>query len=250
MSDSVIRTSGLGVNFGGHAAIEDVTFEAETGDFVAILGPNGSGKSTLVKTILGIIRPTTGSVEVFGRHPDEIDPASVGYVPQIKTFDRTFPALSIELVVSGIRRRWPARISGEDRDQAEEALRGVGAVHLARRRIGTLSGGELQRVYLARGLVRRPRLVLLDEPATGIDVAGESDFYEVLDRYRSGRRLTILMVTHDWEAAFHHATHILLLRSRQLAYGPPQEALTDLSLREAFGHVGHPHEVYGRDSHD
>ncbi len=245
MSDVAIETTDLSVSFGDHAAVSDLTFTVRVGDFVAILGPNGSGKSTLIKTILGVIRPTSGNVKVFGENPRTLRPEQVGYVPQIKTFDRTFPALSIDLVISGILRRWPGRLKKAVREQAEEALRSVGAHHLSRRRIGTLSGGELQRVYLARSLVRSPRLVLLDEPATGVDVAGEADFYEVLDRYRERHELTILMVTHDWEAAFHHATHILLLKSRQLAYGPPDAALTEQGLREAFGHVGHAHGIYG-----
>ncbi len=245
MVNVAVETMNLSVSFGGHTAISNLSFTINVGDFVAVLGPNGSGKSTLIKTILGVIRPTSGEVRVFGEKPGRLNPQQIGYVPQIKTFDRTFPALSIDLVASGILRRWPAHLSKTLAMQAEDALRRVGADHLSRRRIGTLSGGELQRVYLARSLVRSPRLVLLDEPATGVDVAGEADFYEVLDRYREDNELTILMVTHDWEAAFHHATHILLLKSRQLAYGPPDAALTEQGLREAFGHVGHAHGIYG-----
>ncbi|MDX1429923.1 MAG: ATP-binding cassette domain-containing protein, partial [Rhodothermales bacterium] len=150
MKEAAVRAAGLCVSFGGHAAIDGLDFSVDVGDFLAVLGPNGSGKSTLVKTILGINTPTAGGIEVFGRSPVRNRPEEIGYVPQIKTFDRTFPALAIELVVSGIRRRWPARLSADDTARGETALASVGAEHLSRRRIGSLSGGELQRIYLAR----------------------------------------------------------------------------------------------------
>lgn len=245
MNQIVIEIKGLGVCFGEHRAIDGLNFSLPAGDFLAVLGPNGSGKSTLIKTLLGITEPTSGDVSVFGKKPTLVPPELVGYVPQIKTFDRTFPALSIDLVLSGLHRRWPGRIHENDRALAGTALESVGGSHLADRRIGTLSGGELQRVYLARSLVRSPRLLLLDEPATGVDVAGEADFYDVLDSYRHGHDLTIVMVTHDWEAAFHHAGNILLMKGKQVAFGPPEVALTEEKLRDTFGHVGHAHSMYG-----
>jgi zinc transport system ATP-binding protein len=119
----------------------------------------------------------------------------------------------------------------------------VGAEALADRALETLSGGELQRVYLARTLVRTPRLILLDEPATGIDVAGASDLYGVLEADQAERETTIVMVTHDWNAAYHHATHVLLLDGRQVGFGRPDAVLTDAGLRDAFGHTGHAHAM-------
>jgi zinc transport system ATP-binding protein len=103
----------------------------------------------------------------------------------------------------------------------------------------------LQRVYLARALARRPKLLLLDEPAAGVDIAGEADMYHLLDAYRRERGATIVMVTHDWAGALHHASRALLLNRGLLAYGPPQEVLTDANLRLAFGHLGHSHPMGG-----
>jgi zinc transport system ATP-binding protein len=159
----------------------------------------------------------------------------------MKLFDRSFPALAVELVATGLLERWPVWLRAAHRKEAVGALERVRAAHLAERPIAQLSGGELQRVYLARALVREPRLVLLDEPATGIDVRGEQDFYHLLEHYHETTQATILMVTHDWAAAEHHASHVLLLKTQQVAFGAPQAVLTDDHLNLAFGHAGHTH---------
>lgn len=239
------------VRFGEFQALQEVSLQVPEGAFVAIVGPNGAGKSTLLKALLGLERgamrdgPTwvSGRIRVLGHPPRAAPPGWVGYVPQVKGFDRSFPALAIEVVVSGLRRHWPFRMGREERQQAAEALEKVGALHLASRSLGGLSGGELQRVYLARSLIRRPRLLLLDEPATGVDVIGEADLYRHLEAYQSEQGATILMITHDWEAAQHHASAVLVLNRRVVGYGPPEKVLCPECLSQAFGHVGHAHRV-------
>jgi len=250
MPAPAVSVSDLTVRFGDHRVLDDITFEAHQGDFVAVVGPNGAGKTTLLKVLLGLASPDSGIARVFGKPPRESDPGVVGYVPQIKTLDRSFPAQSIELVVSGLYEHWPFSLSAEDRERALEALRHVDAEDLAERALSRLSGGELQRVYLARSLIRTPRVVILDEPATGIDVVGSTDLYELLDDYQETHQATVLMVTHDWNAAYHHATHVLLLDGRQVGYGPPETALKEECLREAFGHIGHAHAMMIGDRHE
>lgn len=223
--------------------LEGITFTVEDGSFVAVVGPNGGGKTTLLRVLLGLVGPDAGRATVLGHSPSEIDPDLIGYVPQVKRLDRTFPARAIDLVMTGVHQRWPFRISTEERTQALDALRRVGAEELADRSLDGLSGGELQRIYLARSLAREPRLILLDEPATGIDVAGAADLYDVLEADQGERDTTIIMVTHDWNAAYHHADLVLLLDGRQVGFGPPDEVLTDAGLREAFGHTGHAHAM-------
>jgi zinc transport system ATP-binding protein len=238
----------LSVKLGSHPALEDISFTAEHGDFVTILGPNGSGKTTILKSILGLIHDYEGEIKVFGKDIRKSRPEEIGYVPQLKTLNREFPATTCDLVASGLHRRWPGRMSKKDHDLVNDLLSHVGADHLCHKQLGHLSGGEIQRVYLARAIVRRPRLLLLDEPATGIDHVGEDDMYSILDEYHSKVDVTILMVTHDWMAAQHHATKALLINRKMISFGPPDESLTDDNLRTAFGHLGHHHMMGGPDA--
>jgi zinc transport system ATP-binding protein len=235
-----VEAAGLTVRLGDVDVLRDVDFRLPASRFLTIIGPNGAGKSTLVKTLLGLIEPQRGAVRLFGR-PAGRDPDRVGYVPQLKTFDRSFPATALELVVSGLRRSWPARIATRERQAACEALERVGAERLTDRPLARLSGGELQRAYLARALVRRPDLVVLDEPATGVDFLAEHDLNRLLDGYRGATRATVVMVTHDLAAARHHATDVLVLNRTVVGFGPPEVALSDHCLERAYGHVGHGH---------
>jgi len=230
-----VHTHNLSLSLGESQALADISCCVKEGEFVAVLGPNGAGKSTFLKILLGLLEPSSGDVTVFDRPPRQVDPQWIGYVPQAKTLDRGFPALSTELVITGLHRTWVRRLRTADRKTALEALAMVGASHLADRPVGALSGGELQRIYLARALVRKPRLILLDEPATGIDTVGETDFYRLLDRYRTEHKATILMVTHDWEVASHHACRVMVLNHRLIGFGEPAEAMCEECLQSAYG---------------
>lgn len=243
MSDLVVTVKALSVRFGDHLALSNLNLEIFENSFVAIVGPNGAGKSTFIKVLLGLVPPSEGEVTISGHSPREVPSELVGYVPQMKTMDRSFPALAIELVMTGITRRWPWRFRKTEQKNALEALKQVGATHLAQRPLGRLSGGELQRVCLARTIVRQPKLVILDEPATGIDRVGEADMYRMLENYQKNTGATLLMITHDWHAATHHADHVLLLNRQQISFGPPGEALNEHHLRLAFGHIGHAHKL-------
>lgn len=232
----------LTVRRGDVEVLRDVTFDLPVSRFLAIIGPNGAGKSTLVQALLGLVEPVRGQVRVLGRPPGR-DPSRIGYVPQLKTFDRSFPATALELVVSGLRRSWPARIAGAEREAACASLARVGADRLTDRPLARLSGGELQRAYLARALVRRPALVILDEPATGVDFLAEHDLNHLLEDYQRDTRATIVMVTHDLAAARHHASDVLVLNRTVHGFGPPERALTGPCLERAYGHVGHGHRL-------
>ena len=237
-----IEINNLGLSYAEIKVLENLNFSIPQGSFVSIVGPNGAGKTTLMKILLGLIKTYSGDVKIFNKNPNEVDPSLIGYVPQIKTMDRSFPALAIELVTSGISRRWPWFVKGEEKRKSLEALALVKADKLANRTLSELSGGELQRVCLARSIVRNPKLVVLDEPATGIDAIGEADLYKLLEDYQEKSSATILMITHDWHVANHHSDYVLLLNRKQVSFGPPQEALSENNLRIAFGHIGHLHK--------
>lgn len=243
MTEYAVEVGNLSIKFKDHLALSGLSLQVPQNSFVAIVGPNGAGKSTFLKVLLGLVQPTNGTVKIFNKEPQDVDPKLVGYVPQFKTMDRSFPALSIELVYTGLSRRWPWQLSKNEKHQALAALDQVGATHLAQRPIGRLSGGELQRVCLARSIVRQPKLLMLDEPATGIDAIGEEDMYRMLEAYKKESEATLLMITHDWHAATHHANYVLLLNRKQISFGSPGQALKENYLRMAFGHIGHEHSL-------
>lgn len=243
----MLHVHGVTVQFSDALVLENVTFDLQAGCFLAVVGPNGGGKSTLIKVALGLVKPQAGHAALFGEVAGA-RPERVGYVPQLKTFDRTFPATALELVVTGLKRSWPARISREERELGVSALQHVGAGELQARPLARLSGGELQRIYLARALVRRPELVLLDEPATGVDFLAEHDLHDLLEAYQeqaaaAGRKATVVMITHDMAAARYHADQVLVLNRRLMAFGPPDVVLADEELKAAFGHRHHEHAV-------
>jgi len=153
------------------------------------------------------------------------------------------------LVASGIHGTWPWRLSTSVKTGVKEALSKVGAEHLFGKNIDTLSGGELQRVYLARAFIRPRKILILDEPSSGIDTFGEADLYILLENFRKETGCLIMMITHDLKVAEHHSTHVLVLNRRQLAFGAPQSALSNDVIERAFGHSQHDHHSDHGDLH-
>jgi zinc transport system ATP-binding protein len=250
MTPPAVALDAITKHYGKTCVLRGVTLAIPSGSFTAIIGPNGAGKSTLLHIIAGLVEPGSGRATVLGRPPRQVPGGAMGFVPQMKTLDRTFPALAVELVISGIRQRWPWRIRAADRAQATAALAAVGIADLADRPVRQLSGGELQRAYLARCLVRRPALIVLDEPGAGLDISGEADMYHILSRFQSETGATVVMITHDWEGARVHASHALLLDRAVLAFGAPAEVLDETSLLRVFGHAGHVEATHGDHGHD
>jgi zinc transport system ATP-binding protein len=250
MTSAAVVVQNLAVNYGNYTALAGINFDLPSGSFLAVIGPNGAGKTTLIKAMVGLANPRRGSVQLLGADPDTHDPMAVSYVPQIKGIDRTFPALAVELVVSGLRKRWPWRITPAERNKAMEILERLQVGDLAERNVAELSGGQLQRIYLARGLVAEPQLVIFDEPAAGIDVPGEKQLYLLLEAYQERTAATVVMITHDWTVARHHATHVLLMNRIQIGFGPPADVLTHENLSSAFGHAGHRHPMSLDEAHE
>ena len=203
-SQSAIVFDGIGYAYPGHEpALESVSLRVRAGERLAIIGPNGGGKSTLLKLLLGELTPRSGSIRVFGSTPAEArSQRMIGYVPQRSEAERAFP-VSVRQAVSmaatvGLSpwRRTPREIV----QSVGESIERVGLADLAERPVGALSGGQFQRVLLARALAVKPRILVLDEPTVGIDAAGQEQLAEVLDRLHAGGGLTMLIVSHDVRA--------------------------------------------------
>ncbi len=236
-----IEVKAMSLAVEGRTILEDVSFQLDAGEFLCICGPNGAGKTMLLKAILGLAKPTLGSVSILGLSSRD-GRRKTGYVPQRKNFDRMFPARVVEVIAAHLSGAWPLVVSAEARDKAAAALRIVGGEHLLDKELRDLSGGELQRAFLARALAAEPELLILDEPMAGVDAQGISDITNLLDGIARQRRLTIVMITHSLEVVEHCATKLIFMESGRIrAFGNPSELLRDPSFHES-AFTGHDHE--------
>ena len=218
---------------GGTVILDGVDAHVPWCGCTAIIGPNGAGKTSLLMALLGEM-PYTGTI-AMGRSGSG-KPLRIGLVPQRLSIDRGMPMTVLEFMSMGMQKRplW-CGITQEVRTQAGAFLEMVKAAHLAARRIGDLSGGELQRVLLALALVRRPELLILDEPSAGVDVHGERMFCCLLEELRLAQGFTQLMVSHSLGMVARHATHVIALNRRVVAEGTPEEVLTGNRMQSLFG---------------
>jgi ABC-type Mn2+/Zn2+ transport system ATPase subunit len=235
-----LHASGATVEMGGRRILEDVSFEVARGEFACLCGPNGGGKTTFLKAALGLVPLAAGGIEVLGARPGAAGGA-VGYVPQAKAFNPAFPARVVDVIVAARRGAWPLRVSPADRESARSALARVGGERLLDERLSGLSGGELQRVYLARALVNEPALLLLDEPTAGVDARGRAEFLDLLAGVAADAELAAVLVTHNAAAVRRLASRVVYLDGRVRAWGPPSEVLDRKWDRDAFH--GHDHEA-------
>jgi zinc transport system ATP-binding protein len=216
-----ITVENIHVQRGVTPVLSGVSFTIEAGDYVGIIGPNGSGKTTLLKVILGLLKPSQGHVAIFGHSIREARKHfDIGYVPQrVAEQSTAFPATVAEVVLSGrtVRRGLFHAFTNEDRTLAARAMKRLGVIAMRDRRIGELSGGEQQRVMIARALAGEPRILMLDEPTAGVDAASVTAFYETLGTLNKKLDLTILLVSHDVEQLQSHVTYMLCLEDAALA---------------------------------
>lgn len=220
---------------GNRRALDNVSFRVQKGERVAVIGPNGAGKSTLFEAIVGVMPISSGRITIYGEDTHS-NHTNVGYVPQQNAIDWSFPASVFDVVMMGRSRhigwfRWPGK---KDREIVHDILERLSLGELAGRQISELSGGQRQRVFIARAMAQDSRLMVLDEPFTGVDQTAEQEIIESLD-ILTNHGITLLLSTHHMENAALHFDKILILRQRLLAYGPPDDALTTANLRDAFG---------------
>lgn len=219
---------------GGLNILDEVCATVPWGSWTVLIGPNGAGKTTLLLALLGEI-PYRGRILLGGGRG-----LRLGYVPQKLAVDKGMPFTVTEFLSMGVQRRplWLG-LSRAAKEQAASLLEAVHARHLMERRVGTLSGGEMQRVLLALALQQKPQLLILDEPSAGVDVEGGRLFCELLEDLRQSQGFTQIMVSHDLGMAAHHATNVICLNRRVIAQGPPAEVLSVPVLQALFGmHMG------------
>ena len=233
---ALITTENLTLSYENTTVIKDMSFQVKSGDYLCIVGENGSGKSTLVKSLLSLKKPVGGSI-TFG---DGLLKKEIGSLPQQTGAQRDFPASVGEVVLSGCLNKRGIRpfYSAKERKLAAENMERLGISEFKKRSYRELSGGQQQRVLLARALCATQKLLLLDEPVSGLDPMVTSELYELIsDINKSG--VTIIMVTHDMAAALKYASHILCLRSEGWFFGTLDEFLTDSSSDFLKGGVDH-----------
>ena len=237
MSDeghSVVSVEGLALRFGERTLWEDLSFELDSGEFLAILGPNGTGKTSLLRILLGILKPNSGRVEVQGRPPKCC--AAIGYIPQQRIFDRDLSLRARDLVRLGLDgHKWGVNVlSRAQRQRIDRALAEVGASDYAEAAIGRLSGGEQQRLRVAQALVSDPAVLLADEPLLSLDLSYQRVITELLDARRRRFGTPVLFVTHDINPILPIVDRVLYLAPGRWAIGTADEVLTTETLSSLY----------------
>jgi zinc transport system ATP-binding protein len=198
----VIQLDHVSFDYQDQSVIRDLNFAVKQRDFVGLIGSNGAGKTTLMRMIVGLLKPKSGSIELFGEPISQFkDWQRIGYVPQKNSFNPLFPATVREVVQSGVfgKRNIARKIPKADVQKCTDAMEVMRISDLATKRIGQLSGGQQQRVFLARALINNPDLLILDEPTVGIDIETQHDFFQLVQHMHQHHRMTFLMVSHDME---------------------------------------------------
>jgi zinc transport system ATP-binding protein len=244
MTQAIVDVRGLHVVYGGRSVLRGVDLAVHPGEFWFLLGPNGSGKTTLLRAILGLLEPSAGSLE---RDPEAASADRIGFVPQILALNPSLPTtvrefVSLGFVGTGVD-------ASERRERFAWAIERAGLTGLERADYWSLSGGQRQRALVARALVRRPRLLILDEPTEGLDIRSEESFLLTLDALHRDEGVTLICVTHKLEIAARHATHVALFDDGRLISGLRADMMRGPDMERVFGIrlEAHP-ELLGADS--
>lgn len=234
-----LEINNLNVKLNERNVLSNICLSLDEGKFLGIVGPNGGGKTTFFRVILGLIKPTSGSIFVFGRKPDEMIKSGniFGYLPQIIKTPSDFPVRVIDVVLMGryVNRGMFKKLTDEDKEKALEYLSMMGIEDLKNVPFGQLSGGQQQRASIARALVSEPKILILDEPNTGIDVIGQEDFYHLLKGLQKKFNITILMASHDIGAITSYVDEIACLNNTLHYHGSPLSVLNECVLSDLYG---------------
>jgi len=227
------------VAYDGKWILKSIILQCYDGEIFGIVGPNGGGKTTLLNVILGLVRPAKGSVKLFGQPPGKNSRLDIGYLPQISHADRLFPVTVLDVVMMGLYSKlgFFNRPDRKSREIAMNLLSRVNMADHAQRSFGILSGGQQQRVNIARALVSKPKLLILDEPSTGVDSVAQEDFYDLLAALRDEQGVSVIMVSHDIGMVTSHADRVACLNTQLHYHGEPDSCFIP----------GVQEKVYGKD---
>ena len=226
---NVVEIKNLTVLYDSIKALDNVSFSINQNDFLGIIGPNGAGKSTLFSCMLGLLRNYEGEIKFFGQNIKNSKKylKEIGYVPQKPVFEKNFPATVKEVVRMGLPRNIPEK-------RVDKALQQVWIHELANRRIGELSGGQQQRVFIAKALVSEPKILILDEPVTGIDASSTEIFYSILRDLNKNQNITIIWSSHDLDAVNKLANKVACLNKTLFFHGISEEFFTNEELLKQY----------------
>ncbi|KGR74559.1 metal ABC transporter ATP-binding protein [Ureibacillus sinduriensis] len=242
MSQTLIDMKNVSFQYEYTQVLKNISLKVEEGDFLAILGPNGSGKSTLLKLLLGLLKPMTGEVQLFGQSNETFRNREwIGYVSQkSNAFNSGFPATVEEVVKSGLTKKTGLlkKMPKDANFKVIEALTSVGMEQYHTRNIGQLSGGQQQRVFIARALISDPKVLILDEPTVGIDHENVQSFYDMLAKLNEEQNKTIILVTHDVDTVSNRISHVACLNQTIHFHGFKKEfdTISQTQLDNWYGH--------------
>jgi zinc/manganese transport system ATP-binding protein len=232
---TVITAENLTGGYGANTVWKNASFSIGQGEFVAVLGPNGAGKTTLFRMLLGLTQPLGGNLTIFGKIPQRGNPR-IGYVPQRHPIDEETGVEALELVRLGLTgNHWGMGSANQGMKEALAVLRTVGAEELAYRQLGALSGGELQRIFLAEALIGKPDLLLLDEPLANLDMRREANLAQLINDVVRSRGVTVLLIAHNINPLLPVLDRVIYVANGRVTNGTPSEIITSKSLTDLYG---------------
>ncbi|NOJ26403.1 MAG: zinc ABC transporter ATP-binding protein [Nitrososphaera sp.] len=244
----VLEIDGVSFSYGSTLALDSISFSVDKGDLLGIIGPNGAGKTTLFSCMLGLLGGYRGSIRIFGEDIKKNRKVfqKIGYIPQKKNIDRNFPATIEEIVSLGIT---SSRKDKSYKERILSALETVGLSSLQDRRIGELSGGQQQRVLIAKAIVNDPELLILDEPATGIDLETQNKFYALLRKLNGENKITMIWSSHDLDAVNKLATGVACINRSMFFHGQTHEFFENPDLLKAYSESSMQAHMHMHDHH-
>jgi len=245
----IFDVKNLSFSVRGQTILSSISLEIFNGEYIAIIGPNGGGKTTLVRLLLGLEKPSSGEIKLFGKKLSNFrEWSKIGYVPQRASLvDANFPATVLDIVNMGrtVKRSFFTKKSIEDINAVEEAMKKMDILDLKEKMIGTLSGGQRQRVMIARALASNPEILILDEPNTGVDIVSQQRFYKLLSELNLKEKITIVFITHDIGVIADDIGRLFTINQKAIICNNPKEALSCEEMSELYGieaHLIHNHK--------